>query len=683
MATESKIWITGDARSGKTSHLIGKIKAWVKQEQSPSAIIFAANHTTGRQFTEQLMRSIESQVPFVVKTPLAFIEDEVNLFSPLWLEKLNLTPHFPLRLRSETEQKLAMALWHDHWFQEMIPNQRIESRLVRTTLDILQLAGASGTPLTDIPALLSSRLTPEEKAVFGGEENEEVFTLIGNLLMKWHDWCLERGFLTYGLIYYLYGQVLLGDPLYQEKLEYRYNPIFADDVDNYPAIAADLARLFLQGDRTAVFTFNPNGKVRFGLAADPDTWEKLASSCYPIPLTPSPPSSESPPESIDRVLEVVADPSSIPSLPPCIQHLKTISRAQLLRETAETIIKAIEEDKIIPEDIAIIFPGLDEIARYTLIRLFSSHSIAVNPLSEQRPLITSSQVRALLTLTCFVYPQLGRLLETNAVAEMLVVLTEHNPHSIDPARSGILADYCYQADPDFPRLLDIKTFSRWDRIGYQGTVAYNQLRHWIEKQKEKTPNLVSFFNQAIQQFLWKGNNLSVADLSSLRELTETTQHYWEVQNRIQEEEGIKISDSDLISEFIQLLKQGTITANPHPLPSFGESLSSGITLSNIFQYRSHRTTHRWQFWLDVGSHLWLKQGASNLFASSVFLREGNLTSDPEVETEKHLQRILRDLLSRTKEKVCLCHSDLNVNGTEQSEILLSLVHGTNPFSTEI
>ena len=680
MATESKIWITGDARSGKTSYLITKIREWVKQEQSPSAIVFAANHTTGRQLTEQLMREIEPQVSFVVKTPLAFMEDEVNLFSPLWCEKLNLTPHFPLRLRSETEQKLATALWHDHWFQGIIPNPKIESRLVRTTLDILQLAGASGTPLTEIPALLSSRLTPEEKAVFGGEENEEVFPLIGDLLIKWHDWCLERGFLTYGLIYYLYGQVLLGDPFYEEKLKCRYNAIFADDVDNYPAISADLARLFLESDDTAVFTFNPNGKVRFGLAADPDTWEKLSVYCLEIPLASPPPSSESPPEIIDRVLETVADPSSISSFPPCLQHLKTISRAQLLRETAEKIIEAIEADIIVPEDIAIIIPGLDEITRYTLIKLFSSHSIPVNPLNEQRPLITSSQVRALLTLTCFVYPQLGRLLKTNAVAEMLVVLTEHTDYSIDPARSGILADYCYQTDPDFPRLLDLKTFARWDRIGYQGTMAYNQLRHWIEKQKDKSPNLVSFFNQAIQQFLWKGNNLSVADLSSLRELSETTQHYWEVQTRIQEEEGIKISNSDLITEFIQLLKKGTITANPHPLPSFGESLSSGITLSNIFQYRSHRTTHRWQFWLDVGSPFWLKQGASNLFASSVFLRGENLTSDPEVETEKHLQRILKDLLSRTGEKVCLCHSDLNVNGTQQSEILLSLVLGTTPFS---
>jgi hypothetical protein len=88
-------------------------------------------------------------------------------------------------------------------------------------------------------------------------------------------------------------------------------------------------------------------------------------------------------------------------------------------------------------------------------------------------------------------------------------------------------------------------------------------------------------------------------------------------------------------------------------------------------------SHRWQFWLDVGSPLWEKQGAANLFASSVFLR--NSSSEEE---EEHLQRLITDLLNRAQEKVYLGHSDLAVNGTEQTGILLSLIQGSTSIDSD-
>lgn len=686
MATALTTWMTGDACSGKTTGLVEAFRHWLQQEISlqekftSSVIILAANHTTRHQLARHLTASVGGEYPIVIKTPLGFIEDEVNLFAPLWWEKLNLPPQFTLRLRSETEQALAMENWHSHWPVESIPNRRTEARLVRTTLDILQLAAASGTPFAEIPAVLISKLSAEEKAAFG---NEEIFPIMGALIMQWRDWCLQRGFLTYGLIYYLYGQVLLPNATYQEQLKRRYQGIFADDVDDYPAIAQDLARLLLQENATGVFTFNPNGKVRLGLSADPDTWETLADQCHQVSLSSSlsPSPVPTPTETIPTILQMIDDPSSLELLPDCIRNLQTSSRAQLLRETAETLIQTIKKDKIAPADIAIIAPGLDEIARYTLMRIFRDHGYSVYPLNEQRPLVSSSLVRALLTLTCLVYPDLGRLIEANAVAEMLVVLTEHSSHKIDPVRAGLITDHCYQADPSSPRLLDIKTFSRWDRIGYEAHSAYQEVCHWIEQQKADIatpPDLVHFLNQGIQKFLWKGNNLSVADLSSLRELTETTQHYWEVQSRKQEQEHNAVLLVDQIADFIQLLKQGTITANPTPMTSFNPALTSGITLSNIFQYRSQRVSHRLQVWLDVGSPLWLKQGAANLLGASAFLRGEN----QDMEAETHLKRIVTDLLNRATEKVYLCHSDLAVNGTEQTGILLTLVQASTAIKKE-
>ena len=677
MAIKHASWIVGNAKSGKTSYLVQTIQQWLQQALAtprtytePSIIVLAANHTTAQHLNQNLTQAVAGEYPITVKTPLGFIEDEINLFLPLCWKKLALKPHFPLRLRPETEQNLATTLWHSAWPPTFIPNAKSESRLVRTTLDILQLAAASGTPLEEIATRLRSSLTLEE----------ELIPLIAELILQWRDWCLQHGFLTYGLIYYLYGQVLLPDPFYQAYLQDHYQGIFADDVDDYPAIAQDLAKLLLQQNATAAFTFNPNGKMRLGLSADPDTWETLAGYCEVVSLSAAP-NFSSPQQAISPILEILANPASVTALPASIGSLETSSRSQLLRKTAQTVMDLIQKEGVAASDIAIIAPGLDEIARYTLIKILSDRALPVTPLNEQRPLIASSLVRALLNLACFIYPNLGQFLSNQGVAEMLTVLTAESPYSIDPVRAGLIADYCYQADPISPRLLEIQTFPRWDRIGYKTETAYNQIRYWIKEKQAKSShnNLIQFFNEAISQFLWKGNNMSVANLTSLKELTETTQHYWEVKERM----ANKNAFSDIIPEFIQFLKQGTITANPDPSSSLQSTLPQGITLANIFQYRSYRASHRYQFWLDIGSNLWEQTGVPNLFASSAFLRQnssGSLISDASPQDNDYLQRILIDLLGRATEKVYLCHSEVSVNGNEQTGILLSLLPSTTAIA---
>ena len=161
---------------------------------------------------------------------------------------------------------------------------------------------------------------------------------------------------------------------------------------------------------------------------------------------------------------------------------------------------------------------------------------------------------------------------------------------------------------------------------------------------------------------------------------ETAQHFWEVDRRLrQNEPSFPNSNCHHVAQFIQLLRRGTITANPLPLRKF-PTQQGAVTLANIFQYRSLRSSHRWQFWLDVSSHFWNQGGAATLFAAPLFLKEwSGKTWMPEDDYEmdqQRLQRIVRDLLARAEEKVFLCHSDLGVNGTEQTGPLLSLVHAS-------
>lgn len=254
------IWITGLTRSGKTTRLVNEFRHWVqrqrntkdlfysigqqKQPLTSSVLILAANDDNRRDLADKLSTSVPGSYPILCKTPLGFITDEVMLFWPLLFETLHLKAQFPLRLRPETEQELATRLWRSQ-IQDLVKEIGVnEYRYVRNTLDLLQLAGASGIPTEDIPTILEQGLSQGDKARFLSDNESGSFERIGQLIVDWRIWCLERGLLSYGIIYELYWRYLLPNSQYQQQLTRRYQAIFADDVDDYPAIARDLLDFF-------------------------------------------------------------------------------------------------------------------------------------------------------------------------------------------------------------------------------------------------------------------------------------------------------------------------------------------------------------------------------------------------------------------------------------------------------
>ncbi len=748
------LWISGTTRTGKTSLLVAKFCQWVRKHsleprpKSPgfnsagkltsAVLVFAANNNNRRQLNDRLSLSVEGTYPVICKTPVGFIADEVMLFFPLLFKKLNLKAQFPLRLRPETEQELATRLWRNESDWEILCAVDNEYRLVRQTLDLLQLAGASCIPTEDISYILQEGLGSEEvdSETSDGAAyplGNHLWSRMGELLLIWRKWCLDRGLLSYGLIYDLYWRYLLPNSEYQHHLIRRYQAVFADDLDDYPAIARDLFELLLDRGVAGVFTYNPDGKIRLGLNADPDYLEGLASRCEIEVLAPT--KDNLAVDLAATAIELVTENAYLVNLPAAIQSLQTISRAELLRQTAEIIIAAVQRKEIQPQEIAIIAPGLDEIARYTLMEILSAAGVEIEPLNEQRPLISSPLVRTLLTLLALVYQDLGRLVDRDAIAEMLTILSQQPKGGklvplIDPVRAGLIADYCYHANPQQPYLSPVEEFPRWDRLGHEATAVYQAIIEWIEEIKTKqqaqafltkseaapsfqggvslTPTII--LDRAIAKFMGHGTYFSSdcaprrgiqgAETSSarspstgkanrlaiLRELMETAQHFWEVDRRLRQNEPSFQSQSATVAQFIQLLRRGTISANPRPLGQF-QTKSGAVTLATIFQYRSLRTTHRWQFWLDAGSPLWQQGGAATLFAAPLFLQKWSGKAwMPEDEYEmdrQRLQRIIRDVLARAEEKIFLCHSDLGVNGTEQMGALLPLVQAALQYKLKV
>lgn len=691
-------WLEGATGSGKTAWLLDQIAATSETrsdlgpplELGQSFLIFAANGDNRLRLAARLA-DLAPEVAVVTTTPNGFIQDEVTLFWPLLVNSLGLLPQFPLRLRPENEQELTTGLWQEKLLDgTMTVEGWREAQTVRRSLDFLQMAAAAGIPAEDLPVLL-----PE--GIPSGYAPETVWQAIGEAVVDWRDWCLARSLLTYGVMTELYWRHLLPHPLYQEKLLARYGGVFVDDLDEYPGIAAQWLQVFINQARPVAITWNHYGKGRLGMGANPGTLEQQLKPQCQVIERPDPAADSLGYRWGDQVVQWVMDPMTLPEPLPCFQTLQTVSRGELLRQTAERVVEVVSTGQAAPHEVAIIGPGLDAIARYTLAEILTSRGLPVASLNDQRPVIHSPLVRALLTLLSFVYPGLGRLADAETVAEMLLVLSQipqapevgpwFESVQIDPVRAELLVDHCFEPSLEQPELLPVERFDRWDRLGYKATEAYTRLRQWIEQQRQQrqrrlTLGVVSVLDRAIQTFYWGGSHLPPDQLSALRELMETAQQYWAIEDRLRQiPPTLGTTPAHLLKpaleRFILLLRQGTVTADPYPVESADPS-QRVITIATVYQYRLQRLRHRWHFWIDAGSPRWLGGTEDLLFGYPIFLNTYTgrpwRTEDLEDLHRDRPERILRDLLGRVTERVVLCHSDLAVSGQEQIGPLLTLVN---------
>ncbi|MEM6502334.1 MAG: recombinase family protein [Cyanobacteria bacterium P01_C01_bin.89] len=750
--TTEWLWIEGATGCGKTTRALRAFEQWLERcdrqtgearrggepvpwgRSLPSVLGLASNRETAQGLGDRLMGIAGGQASVVCLTPLGFIQDAVMVFYPLVVEALGVPAGSLLLLRSENEQGLAGRLWGPIFDEvigeelglemdpaESVPRIRRE-RWVRQLLDLGQLAAAGRVPWDQVSERLETGMAE------GGDRLwQRLQYQASELLGLWKQWCLERGFLSYGIMTELFGQVLLNHPKYRQHLAQRFHCVIADDTDDFPAVMADLLEALhggiddSDGDRPfGVVTHNrESGCSRLGLGADPVAMDEVAQHCQAIQLSAAnlPDQNQTPLASVtDPILSAVNDPALWFTAPadgpflygdygdaPHIDTIETISRGQLLRETAEAIAQVIVEDKAKPEDIAVIGPGLDGTARYALTRILNERGIEVHCLNDQRPLIEQPQVRSLLTLLGLVYEGLSGLIDRDGVAEMLVVLTQFSPaeqlslltemlpemppdqpvesegierspnlkslSAIDPVRAGLLADYCF--DPDPPTLESIESYSRWDRLGYQATQAYDKIRNWVTARRKQQQHLgmmppLVILDQAIQEFLWHGGELPGDSIADLRELLEAVQRYWDIAVRLAGPSQ-RPNPAQVTAELIQLLRTGAIAANPTPLTSL-QPKPVAVTLATIFQYRTTHQTHPWHFWLDAGSNLWPKGGAAQLFGAPLFLRQWDRqpeTMEQQLEADRRrMDRLLQDLLTRAGNRLTLCHSQLNTAGQD-------------------
>ncbi|MDA0866087.1 MAG: hypothetical protein O2890_06665, partial [Cyanobacteria bacterium] len=400
-------WIQGPTGSGKTARLLAYIATQAQRAPgSPlTGAVFlglAANGDNRLTLVDRITTDLPPEISVTTATPIGFIQNEVVLFWPLLVEALGLNPQFPLHLRPETEQDLATQLWQPQLDPGMIsvPGWNAQ-QTVRRSLDFLQLAAQGGIPAEDLALILPAGIPP-------GLAPADNWTAIGEALVQWRDHCLAQGFLTYGITTELYWRHLLPHPIYQAKLPQRFQGFGLDDLDEYPRVFQTVVETFLDLGIAGVATWNPNGHVRLGVGADPEALIALQQQATTTETLMGVGEKSLAAQWAEDWVQMVQDPTLLPTALEAGQVIQTTSRGQLLRETAAAIIAGVQDQGFHPSDIAVIGPGFDAIARYTLAKILINQGIPVESLNDQRPLVSSPLIRAILTLIPFLYPGLGR-----------------------------------------------------------------------------------------------------------------------------------------------------------------------------------------------------------------------------------------------------------------------------------
>lgn len=738
-------WIEGATRSGKTQRLIetiaDRVDHWIRQglphlpdnippllrvpQSAPPLLVLAANGDNRSVLGDRLGKVLAGRHPVEVTTPLGFFEREVLLFWPQIAADRGLVTAFPLRLQSETELELARHLWSE----ALEPGGALEQpgvnpdRQVRRILDLLQLATAAGINLDEIADRLDRGL-PEYSACPA--------LAIQTAAIEWFNWTLDQGFVTYGTILGLYRQHLLTSDTYCETLISRFSGIDADDIDEYPGMSRGLFEQFAKANRLGTLTFNADRfeidgdrvtqstSIRRGINADPDALWGLRSWARPENIEDLDWRAGLSSRLRDPIFAAVYQPFEFTPLPPEIVKISTVSRSQLLRQTSETVIDLVRSGQVAASDIVIIAPGLDAVSRYAIATILTGRGVPVRTLNVQRPLSGSPRVRAVLTLWALVY-RLGDRLDRDAIAEMLTMLSPQRRSSdggvsnlppiaveipgavtfspdIDPVRAGMIADICYVPDRDAPDLVPLDIFQRRDRLGYRASTAYTYVLEWLKQVRQELStgqlNALGILERIIRDWLWR-SQMAYDERVELRATLESAQHYWDVQRQLARSSPDSVvnlarvtapdAERAIVDRFVQLIRSGAIAADPFPVGSAvgDRDPTSSVLLSNIFQYRSTRQTHRWQFWLDAGSSLWAQGGTAELFGAPLFVQNWTgerLTEAFELRANDwRLRCVLGDLVARARDQIVLCHSDLDTNGAERLGPLLPLVDASSAW----
>src|SRR5450759_506787 len=390
---ERRIFLEGPAGSGKTGAAVGRLQRLLASGVSGRNVLVIVPQRTLAGPFEAALAGPEpvagGEVTVVTFGGLA--QRMVDLFWTLAGEAAcfaapDLAPTF---LTLETAQyymaRLVRPLLEQGYF-ETIPIER--NRIYSQILDNLNKAAVVGFPHTEMAARL--------KAAWIGDKSQlRVYDEAQDCATRFREYCLAHNLLDFSLQYEVFVRHLWPCPECRDYLLSRYTHLIVDNLEEDTAVAHDLLREWLPACRSALLVYDWDAGYRRFLGADPGSTHTLVDLCSQkvtfedLLVT----SAELRALGAQLARSFGRKPAFLPpeSLPPPASPFDVRSAIafeyhryypQMVEWVAGEIARLVDEEGILPGQIAILSPFLSDALRFLLTNALERRGV---PARSHRP----------------------------------------------------------------------------------------------------------------------------------------------------------------------------------------------------------------------------------------------------------------------------------------------------------
>ena len=661
ITADSTTFLLGPAGTGKTAVLQHRLLHLLQNSETAYTIlVIIAEPDHQHHFLDTIHQSgLGPYTELKIITYNQLAQEMTTLFWPLVARPAGFArPYQPPTLLSYDLAQLLM--WHivTPMLEEgAFTNLRLRpQQIVSQLLDTLNRAALNGLSLdTAIERQISTWVGEPERVLHLQDAAKAAHAF--------RQSCLENSLLDLSLVVEVFDTQLVQHSEFHRYFSERFRHLLVDNVEEQTPAGQNFVRNLMDKTQTTMIAYDAGGGYKRFLAADPlgaNQFRTLCKSVYNFNH-----SFAAPPE-MGHLANLAENYLMHTNKPTAEAHSRIlrIVDGRYRREMITNLVPALTDlldDGLLPSQIAIIAPYLDEALRYSLTEALREAGIPYYLLRRRSSPREEPRIRAWLTWLALAHPDWGSKPSAYDVAEALTL----SINGLDPARAELLAERLYQ--PDVPALLPGEELPERirERVGWDMAGLVEELRLWLERHGGQSP-LDIFLHNLFTQLLSQHRFQPTPDLAGaavcdwlVRSATRLRQAAAAIGWRTPAEVG---------TAFIEGIYQGLVTANP---PELGDPPDlNGVMISTIYGYLLAGHPVRVQVWLETAATGWWdipNQPLSNAFilAQSRNPQEPWTMEEDFTIRNQLLSRLIRGLTARCADGVILANSDLDRRGLRQ------------------
>jgi hypothetical protein len=685
---DRKVFLEGAAGTGKTTFAIEALLRLLDEGIMPDRVLVLVPQVTlARPYQLAIHGSSITGGAVNIQTLAGIARRAVETYWPILATPMGFAEpnKEPVFLNIETAQYFMARMVSESLDMGVFAGLTIAPpRIITQVFDNLNRAVLMRFPLDEVAA----RLT----AAWGAERDSArppAYEAALGLAKQFREYCLSRNLLDYSLMLETFRHFLDAHSRFATQFARRFDYVVADNLEEMNPAGHDFIRWLLPRVRGGMLLYDEEAGYRVFLGADPDYGYNLANLCERrlsfAESQVNSPELKALTGAFARVLGPVFEPPADGDDPtrPLRAFTYQFHRfyPQMVAWTAERIIELVNERGVLPSQIVVLAPYLNDSLRFSLEHALREAQIPTVSHRPSRSLRDEPATRTLLTLAALAHPEWKIQPQALDVADAL----HHSLAGLDPARARLLAAAIYR--PNTSELTPFATIEdeMRGRITYVLGERYEVLRTWLLRYRESSqpngaegtpiiPPLDHFFSRLFGEVLSQpgfGFHTALDAGRVTAQLIASAQGFRET---LYSDKGSEAGDwSEAGREYVSLINQRVVSALF--VQNWQDENADAVFIAPAFTFLMRNRPVEYQFWLDVGSSAWSERLEQPLTHPYVLKHDYPAamvwTDEMEADAERDLlYKLVVGLARRCRKQVYLGIADLGESGFEARGSLL-------------